>query len=93
MINKALSTGFLIWLENVNEIKIQRAEEAQQAVDAARKALEEELNSRNHQASARALLQLPAGVHCFLQCIGEHRLTLFWQIRSQASKQMLREPR
>jgi len=66
MINSALSTGFLIWLENVNEIQIQRAEEAQQAVDAAKKALEEELNSRTHQASDSSLWQLPAGAHLFL---------------------------
>ena len=49
MMNQVLSTGFLLWVEAVSEIKSQRAVEAQKAVEAARKALETELDSRKHQ--------------------------------------------
>ena len=49
MLNKSLSTCLLLWVEAVNEIKSERAEEAHKAVDAAREALEAELDSRKHQ--------------------------------------------
>jgi hypothetical protein len=49
MLNKSLSTCLLLWVEAVSEIKSERAEEAHKAVDAAREALEAELDSRKHQ--------------------------------------------
>jgi hypothetical protein len=43
MMNQTLSNGFLMWYENVMEIKMQRVEDAHAAVEAAKKALEDEL--------------------------------------------------